>query len=135
MKAVGTALVVMIVALVLAAAAVFAGHDRSLLVPPPDAVTESFTHQLATRRYELALKMASSNTGRTETTSSLRGRFVSLLQPAGEINRVDAEVRWIAGDRAATTAIVRGDAGQIRIEFGLVRERGLWRIDTLPDRR
>lgn len=135
MKAVGAALAVTIVALALAAAAVFAGHDSSLLVPPPDAATESFTHQLTTRRYELALKMLSGNTRRTETASSLQDRFVSLLQPAGQINRVDAEVQWAAGERAAATAIVRGDSGEVRMEFGLVREQGLWRIDTLPDGR
>jgi hypothetical protein len=135
MRAVAAALAVVIGALALAGAAVFAGHDRSVLVPPPDAATESFTRQLTTRRYELALKMLSRGSAAAETPASLRARFGPLLQPAGEVNRVDAEVQWMAGERAAATAIVAGDSGQVRLGFALVREQGLWRVDTLPHRR
>lgn len=120
-------------ALVLIGIAVFAWHDASTFVPAPEAVTEGFARQIATRRYELAINYLSSATTKTETPHSLKTRFEPLLDGAGKINHVDAAPHGTQQDRAAARAIIEGGNGKVSFEVALVRDKGLWKIDRLSD--
>jgi hypothetical protein len=135
MRGVAAILAVMAVSLAVIAGAVFAGHDRSLLVSPPEVVAENFTRQITTGRFELALNLLSSGARATESAGSLKRRFAPLLRPAGAVNHVDAERLSLDAEQAGARATVRGDNGQAGLDYGLVRERGLWKIETLPGSR
>ena len=132
MRAVLAVLGVVVGSLAIVGVAVHGGYDRGLLVPTPEAVVESFTHQLTTRRYGLALNMLAAQNEPSETAHTLETRFAPLFTVTGAVNRVDAEPRWIDRDRSAARAIIRGDRGNVTLEFGLVREYGLWKIESLP---
>ena len=129
LQTVGTA----VAALLLIGVAVFAWHDASTFVPAPEAVTEGFARQIATRRYELAINYLSSTTAKKETPHSLKTRFAPLFDATGKINHVDAEPQEAQQDRAAARAIIEGDNGKVSFEVALVREKGLWKIDRLSD--
>jgi len=123
---------VVVGSLAIVGVAVLGGYDRGLLVPTPEAVVESFTHQITTRRYGLALNMLAAQTEPGETATALETRFALLLTATGVVYRVDAEPLWIDRDRSAARAVVRGDKGNVTLEFALVREYGLWKIESLP---
>jgi len=131
-KAVLAVLAVVVGSLAAVGVAVRGGYDRGLLVPTPEAVVESFTHQITTRRYGLALNMLAAQTEPGETATTLETRFALLLTATGVVYRVDAEPLWIDRDRSAARAVVRGDKGNVTLEFALVREYGLWKIESLP---
>lgn len=120
-------------ALLLIGIAVFAGHDTSTLVPAPEAVTESFARAIATRRFDLAMNHLASGRKRTETPQTLKARFDPLFAATGKINQVDAEPQWMQQEHAAARATIEGDDGTTSFDVGLVREKGLWKIDRLPD--
>lgn len=114
--------------LLLIGVAVFAGGDRQLFVPVPEAQAEGFMREVATRRFDLAMKYLSADKRRTETPHALAAQFATLLEGTGEVNMVNGEPGWISGDRAAAKATVVGDDGSVLSEFSLVREDGLWKI-------
>ena len=120
-------------ALSLIAAVVFGGHDRSTFVPAPDAVAESFAREVATRRFDLAVNYLATSMRRVETPATLHRRFEEALNRAGKVNTVVAEINGMGQDTAATRAVIEGEAGQVVFETRLVRENGLWRIESLPD--
>lgn len=124
---------VLAASLLLIAAVVFGGHDRSTLVPVPESVAESFARQIAAGRYDLAMNYLASQTRRIETPETLAARFGPLFSSTGTINRVGAEPQWMQQDHAAARATIEGDTGQTPFDLGLVRENGLWRIERLPD--
>ncbi len=132
MKALFAVFGVVVGSLAIVGVAVLGGYDRGLLVPTPEAVVESFTHQITTRRYGLALNMLAAHNEPSETAHTLETRFAPLFTATGAINRVDAEPLWIDRDRSAARAVVRGDKGNVTLEFALVREYGLWKIESLP---
>lgn len=124
---------VLAAALLIVAAAVFVGHDRGLFVPVPEATVENFTREITTRRFDLAMKQLATSRSRSETSQTLAGRFDPVLRAVGEVNHVDAEAEWMSGDRASASATVEGELGTRALDFTLVREHGLWKIDGLPD--
>ena len=119
--------VVMAGALGIVAGGVGAGHDTGTLVSPPEAVVEQFVRKLAGARYDVALAHLDDRSPvmqvRIRTTSdALRAR-------AGAIGQVEGKLGVIDGDRAMATAIVTTErAGEIRMEFRLIRHAGSWRI-------
>ena len=120
-------------ALILIAAVVFGGHDRSTFVPAPHAVAESFAREISAGRFELALTHLSASTRRVETPSTIERRFEEALNGAGTVNSVAAEMVEMIGDHATTQAVIEGHRGRVVFALTLVRENGLWRIDGLPD--
>ena len=121
-----------VVALLVIAAAVFGGGDRSIFVPVPEATAESFAHNIATRRYDLALNFLAADTRRGETAEGLRTRFEPVLA-VGKVNGVDSEPQWRKRDHASARARIAGSRGTATFDLGFVRENGLWKIDRLPD--
>lgn len=133
MREIFSMLAVLAIALTVVAAAIFIGGDRALFVPAPETTVENFTREITTRRFDLAMKQLATSRSRSETPKTLTARFEPMLHEVGEINHVDAEARWMSGDRASAAAIVEGEFGKRSLDFTLVREHGLWKIDGLPD--
>jgi hypothetical protein len=132
MREIGFTAAVLAASLLLTGAVVFRGHDRSVLVPAPEATVENFARQLAARRFDLARKHLSSAASQSETAHTLAARFAGLAR-AGTINEVVAEPKWMREDSAAARAMIAGDADHVSFDVGLVRESGLWKIAHLPD--
>jgi hypothetical protein len=133
MREILSMLAVLAVALGVVAAAVFLGGDRGLFVPVPETTVENFTREITTRRFDLAMKQLATSRSHSETPHSLIARFDPMLHAVGEINHVDAEAGWMSGDRASASATVEGERGTRSLDFTLVREHGLWKIDGLPE--
>ena len=132
MKDVFLLLGVIAVALAITAAAVFGLGDRETLVPPPEAVAESFTREIAERRYDLALEFLSDERRKDHDASTLRAQYEPILQRVGVMNQVSAETDWMDLHTASATSTVNAKLGSVTLQLGFVRERGLWRIDGLP---
>jgi len=126
-------LAVLAASLLLIAAFVFGGHDRSTFVPAPEAAAEGFAREIATKRYDMAMNYLALPAKRAETARTLASRFERLLASTGTINQVEAAPQWMKESRAAARATVKGDTGRVSFELGFIRENGLWRIDQLPD--
>ena len=75
MREVVSTLATAAVSLLVIAAAVFGGGDRSTFVPVPEAAAESFAHDIATHRFDLAMSFLAAGTRRLETPATLRRRF------------------------------------------------------------
>ena len=114
-------------ALGIVAGSVGAGHDTGTLVSPPEAVVEQFVRKLAGARYDVALAHLH---GRSPAMSDrIRTTSDALRARAGAIGQVEGKRGVIDGDRATATAIVTTErAGDITMEFRLIRHAGSWRI-------
>lgn len=114
-------------ALAIVAVSVGPGGDTSTLVSPPDAVVEQFVRKLATARYDVALAHLDDDSPAMRervriTSDTLRAR-------AGAIEQVEGKPGVIAEDRATATAVVTTErAGDITMQFWLIRRAGSWRI-------
>ena len=131
MREVVSTLATLAISLAVIAAAIFAG-DRSVLVSAPEVAAESFAHEIAMRRFDLALNFLAAETRRIETPETLRTRF-EPVRAVGTVNGVDSEPQWMNPERAAARARIAGSRGNTSFELGFVRENGLWKIDRLPD--
>jgi hypothetical protein len=127
MKALGGLVLVSLAAMGVIAAMVFAGHDTTLFVPPPENVAEEFTRKLATGRYDVALAHLERNG--PPALAPTRESGEALRARAGAINQIEGESAVIAGEAAtATVRIDTDDAGEIRWTFHLSRRNGEWKI-------
>jgi hypothetical protein len=128
MKTIVQILATMTLALAIIAGCVFAAGDRQTLVPPPDAVGESFLRQLTAGRYDRVDGLLSRR--RQEwSAATLRRQFDPLWRFTGAVNQVDAELVSIDGDHARAVATAHGDVTEARVLFEMVREQGLWKVD------
>ena len=127
MKAALLVIAVTVAALAFVGAVVGPGGDSTILVPPPEAVAESFMHQVQAGRYERAVQYLDPSSGVSEAT--IRISAEALTRSRGDIELLEGEQSQITGDKA--TAIVkltmRGGA-VVRPSFSLVRRSGEWRI-------
>jgi hypothetical protein len=116
-------------ALGVVAGSVGGGHDTATLVSPPEAVVEQFVRKLAGARYDVALAHLDDRSpamrDRIRTTSD------ALRVRAGAIGQVEGKRGVIDGDRATAAAIVTTErAGEMTMEFRLIRHAGSWRITS-----
>jgi hypothetical protein len=115
-------------ALALVAVSVVAGRDAATLVSPPDAVVEQFVRKLATARYGVALSHL--DDGSPAMRERVRKTSEVLRARAGAIDQVEGKPGTIDGDNATATAVISTErAGDITMEFRLIRHAGSWRID------
>jgi len=125
---------VMVVTLVMIGVAVGVGHDASTLVSPPEAVAEQFARKLAGGRYDVAVQHLEHDS--PAIRERIRSTSAELRRRAGSISAVDGMAGATDGDRATAAAIIRtGRAGDIVVEFMLVRRAGSWRIREWRARR
>jgi len=135
MRPVGPVLAAVVAAMGLAAADIHFLGDRRTLVPPPDAVVESFTRAIAMGREDQAIPYLSEELARTVTDEDLRRYGEPISDGPGMVHEVRGELERIAGDRATATARCRSRTGEWRLRFELRREKGLWRISRLEPPR
>jgi hypothetical protein len=113
-------------AVAVAGLAVFGFDDASTLVPPPEAVAEGFVRALATRRYEQALPfLADPPPG---IAQELRRRGHAIERAIGPVHDVRGEPGQRAGATASAAVLLRGERGEARLRFDLVRRHGEWRL-------
>jgi hypothetical protein len=114
-------------ALAVVAVSVGAGHDTSTLVSPPDAVVEQFVRKLAGARYDVALAHLDDRS--PAMREHVRTTSDALRARAGAIDQVEGKAGVIDGDSATASAIVTTErAGDITMDFTLIRRAGSWRI-------
>lgn len=128
MKDMGLVALVTAAGLAFVAAAVFAGRDTSVLVPPPDAVAETFVRALAMERYELARQHLARGVERETSASELRAAFDPLRAHTGKPDQVTADTSSATGTHARVLATLEGRRGNAAMYVDLVRERGLWKV-------
>jgi hypothetical protein len=115
------------IALGVTALFVFVGNDATLMVPPPEAVAEQFTRELAAGRYDRALPQVDRMSSITLATVRVAGE--NLKAQSGEINQVEGEPGTIAGAHATAKALLTTDrGGRVRLQFRFVRRSGMWKI-------
>ena len=126
--------VVLVIAAALAviAVSVFAGHDRSVLVAPPDAVSEGFVRQLAMDRYDLAHRFLARDLKAHASVSDLRRGFEPLRRATGKPDQVEATAPSISGERARVLVTLEGRQATASMYVDLIREQGVWKITTWP---
>lgn len=134
MKAVAAVLGVAAVSLALVAWAVFVLGDRTVLVPPPEAVAEGFMRQLQTRRFEQARSYLARPAVRS--AEDLRARLEALERAVGRIQDVRGRRGTVGSlDASAVADLTTADRARAEVAFSLRREHGEWRIadlDGLP---
>jgi hypothetical protein len=121
------------VALAIIGAVVIGGQDTTYLVPPPQAVAESFTRAIAARRYDRAMAQVDPQSGITAINARLGGE--ALHERSGSIENVEGDPGVIAGDYATASAVLTTEkAGRVRYFFKLTRTGYLWKIVEWSDR-
>jgi hypothetical protein len=124
----------LIAVLGLLAGVVFGLDDRTVLVPPPEAVVESFVRKLEMGRYELATDHLSEAAKQQIDAATLQRLTEALKQKTGPIQDVSGEPGTMNHDQAQASATLElPDQRTAHLRFSLKREHGLWRIHGLGD--
>jgi len=88
---------------------------------------------LTTKRYSQALPYLSEEAGARLDAEALRAGTEHLLNRTGLADDVEGESSTMHGEHASADVLLQTRrAGEQRLTFGLVREQGLWAIETLP---
>jgi hypothetical protein len=124
----------LLVTLGLIAGAIYGLGDRSVLVPPPEAVVEGFVRKLETGRYSVALDHLSEAQRQRNDAERLRRLSEELRQRTGPIYDVRGEAGPMNEYRGEATAVLNlKHERSAELKFGLRFEHGLWRIDDLGE--
>jgi hypothetical protein len=116
----------------LLAGIVFGLGDRTMFVPPPEAVAESFMRQLTTGRYARALPYLSDDLAARTTPDTLRALTDRLQNRTGKILNVRGDPVSISGDQAEANATLKTKAaGEPAFNFKLTRQEGVWKISDI----
>ena len=127
MKALISVVAVVVATLFVVGMIVAVGHDTSVLVSPPESVVEQFVRKLATGRYDVALQHLDDDA--PAARERIRAASDMLRGRAGAIEQVVGTPGLLDGDRASANAVISTErAGEISMEFMLVRRAGSWRI-------
>lgn len=132
MKDVGYVAIVIAAGLAVVAVSVFAGHDRSVLVAPPDAVSEAFVRELGMARYELARNYLARDVKAKTFEADLRATFEPLRQQTGRPDQVETRTSSMNGDSARVLAVFEGRQSTAAMYVDLIREHGVWKVATWP---
>jgi hypothetical protein len=122
------------VVLTIAAGATTLG-DRSLFVPPPEAVSEDFLRKMAEHRYAQARNdLASGLTARERTLEDLQS---ALEASHGTVENVQGDDSRLSTDHESTArATLRFHYGNRQLTLPLRFENGLWKVSSVdPIRR
>ena len=129
MKSISAVLLATVLALGCVAVSLFGLNDHAVLTPPPEAVAEEFTRQIAAGRAELVRPLLSRAARERETTQVLRARTEPLRRAVGVLEQVSAVAGWVRDHQAAAHALLQGDTGTAVLSFTFVREQGRWTVD------
>ena len=132
MKAIWAVLLVFAVTMGLLAGIVFGLGDKTIFVPPPEAVVEGFMRELATGRYERARAYLSREVAARTGSEKLRDLREKLRGRTGDILDVRGEPGWHTELRAeAYVRLKTKQAGEPSLRFTLSLEEGVWAINGL----
>jgi hypothetical protein len=133
MSALWKAIGVVIGAFLVAGVAVYQLRDRSVLVPPPEAVAEEFGTKLTLGRYAPARShLAESLMGRV-TTDSLRAIAEGLLARSGDIIKIESAPGLATDDTARPLVTLVGERHDtLTLDVPLVWEQGTWKVADVP---
>jgi len=123
---------VIVAGLAVVAASVFGGHDTSVLVSPPDAVTESFVRELGMARYGLARNYLARDVKRRTSEDDMRAGFETVQGGTGKPDQVITSPSSVEGDRARVLATLQGRQATAAMYVDLIRERGVWKVASWP---
>ena len=121
-------------ALLLAGAAVGPGHDRGLLVPPPEAAAENFLKAMTEHRYTRARQHLAGDL-RDTAPDTLAALERSVEQARGPVQKVQGRGAVIAGDESTARASIDFENGGQDLRLPLRREKGLWKVSSLQPLR
>lgn len=119
---------VSVILLILLAIVVLAGGDSATFVPPPEAVSEAFTRQLAAHRFAEAIPYLTERLAGRIRVDGLRREWEAFERASGRAQDVRGEP-GMRSDRSATaSALVETRRARHRFSFDLSRQKGLWKI-------
>lgn len=135
MKAILWVLLTIAVTLLLLAGVVFGLGDKTVMVAPPESITEGFMRSLSTRRYDQALTFLHDNLKKQTPTDDLKAFTQRIEREHGGIQNVSGEPIWIKGDRAEASAFLQTQrVKEVEIKFKLERDKGEWVIGEIGGR-
>lgn len=108
--------------------------DRTILVPPPEQVSESFFKQVQMKRYSRALPLLEVSLKREVTPYVLSELRREVESKIGTIQKVKGEKGFINGDTASATAQLKGEKKSMQIEVRLMRQQGVWKVSSVAFR-
>ena len=132
MKDIASVVLVIAAGLAVAAFAVYAAGDKSVLVPPPDATAENFVRELGMGRYDVVLHHLSDDVRRQVGASELRASFEPLRALTGRPDQVVTHRPATYGDHARVLTLYQGRRATAALYVDLVRQHGMWKIATWP---
>jgi len=97
--------------------------DRELFTPPPDAVAESFVHEVMTRRWDQAQEYLAEPVPQSE--------LEALQSRLGEVQNIESEITSRDDQRASVEVKVKEQTLTIALEW----REGEWRVSaqSAPD--
>ena len=106
-------------------------NDRTVLVPPPEQVSESFFKQIQMKRYSRAFPLLEGSLKEEVTPYVLNELRREVETRIGTIEKVKGEKGVINGDSASAIAQLKGEQGHLPIEVNLVRQQGVWKVNSV----
>ena len=112
---------------------VFVGGDRQTLVPPPEASAEGFVRQVDLERYPQTRQYLASGSAAALSARHLAAWRDRLEARSGHITQIDPSGVVMDDTRAVAHVHVRGTRADADVSVPMRRERGLWKVDALPE--
>ncbi len=100
--------------------------DRSLFVPPPDAVAEAFVREVQTERFSRAQSYLADHSSLSE--EDLRRLAQTIEEHLGNVGAVEAATRAQTREQATAAVTLHSARGEKTVAFDLRWENGAWRI-------
>ena len=119
--------------LTLLALAVYAGGDRETVVPAPEVVAEGLLRQLATNRVEQTRQYLSRRARQVYSREALADWYQRVEKESGAAIHITGKDTAFDREQARATVVIEGTRRILPVRLVLVRERGLWRVERLPD--
>ena len=132
MRDLGQVAVVIAAALAIVAMSVFAMHDTSVLVPPPDAVAETFVRELGMSRYVLARHYLARDVKEHTSVEEMRSSFERVREATGRPDQVVTAPSSTDDDHARVLARLEGRRSTAAMYVDLIREHGMWKVAAWP---
>ena len=120
MKEIGGVLLAMALLVGATALAVSAFDDRELMVPPPDAVAEGFTREVANKRWPRAKEYLA------DPESMSQDEMERMQEEIGAGQNIEAEI--VARDETHAVVTVRVPSKQVAKNFSLTFDQE-WKIE------
>jgi hypothetical protein len=133
MKAPLFVLGLVLVSLAAVAAGVYALHDETLFVSPPEATADGLLRAISRGRVG-ATRAALSRDAQRATSDQEIARIADAFQArVGRVERVRSEPLRRRGDTLVVLTSVQGERADPELLLRMVREEGVWSVTHLED--